>query len=250
MPSTGDRSAFESVTACTAAIVFGVPLEAEAFERLVQDRIHTRAGSLVIREGYLGGGRVAWCVAGAGPHAATRAATLLLDGHRPRTIISAGFAGGLDPSLTRGSVVRPSLAVMQGVDPIALCHASPNDGLILTIDRIVTTPSEKRMLRETTNARLVDMETAAVALVSRAAGRPCAAVRVVSDAASDELPREVTALVQPRSAAWRLGAALGAVGRRPRVALELWRLYEHAVVDGRTLAAAVAETCAAADLSA
>ena len=41
----------------------------------------------------------------------------------------------------------------------------------------------------------------------------------------------------------RLGAALGAIGRRPRAALDLWGLYENAVLDGRTLAAALADLC-------
>ena len=41
----------------------------------------------------------------------------------------------------------------------------------------------------------------------------------------------------------RLGAALGAIGRRPRAAADLWQLWEHAVVDGRALAAALADLC-------
>jgi hypothetical protein len=37
----------------------------------------------------------------------------------------------------------------------------------------------------------------------------------------------------------RLGAALAGIGRRPRAALDMWRLWEHAVVDGRALARAI-----------
>jgi hypothetical protein len=33
------------------------------------------------------------------------------------------------------------------------------------------------------------------------------------------------------------------IGRRPRAALDLWQLWERAVVDGRTLAAAVCRLC-------
>jgi hypothetical protein len=64
-------------------------------------------------------------------------------------------------------------------------------------------------------------------------------VRVISDDAMQELPREVAALVAPQSSMRRLGAAVAAIGRRPRAALDMWRLYEHAVADGRTLAAAL-----------
>ena len=57
--------------------------------------------------------------------------------------------------------------------------------------------------------------------------------------ASQDLPKEIAALVQPQSGMRRLGAALGAIGRRPRAAVDMWRLWEHAVVDGRTLAGAI-----------
>jgi hypothetical protein len=33
------------------------------------------------------------------------------------------------------------------------------------------------------------------------------------------------------------------LGRRPRAALDLWKLWERAVVDGRTLAGALEEIC-------
>ena len=117
---------------------------------------------------------------------------------------------------------------------------------IVSVSAIVATPAAKRALAVRSGAGLVDMETHAVAAVAAAAGLPCAAVRVISDAALDELPREVAALARPQSTLRRLGTALGAVGRRPGAALDLWRLYEHAVIDGRTLATALAETCAAA----
>jgi hypothetical protein len=76
-------------------------------------------------------------------------------------------------------------------------------------------------------------------MAAREAEIPCASVRVVSDTADQELPAEVAALAAPQSAARRLGRALGAIGRRPRAAFDLWRVWEHAVVDGRTLATAL-----------
>ncbi|MFM8290563.1 MAG: hypothetical protein ACKOC4_02545, partial [Planctomycetia bacterium] len=65
-----------------------------------------------------------------------------------------------------------------------------------------------------------------------------------SDDATQALPPEAMALARPQSTARRFGAVLGALGRRPAVAVDLWRLYEHAVVDGRTLAAALEALCA------
>ncbi|MGI9177138.1 MAG: hypothetical protein ACR2IT_04700, partial [Pirellulales bacterium] len=185
--------------------------------------------------------RVAWCISGIGIEAATAATRLLIEGHRPRLVVSAGFAGGLDPHLRRGSLVRPGVSLAEG-DPSSLSLSLPDPDTampmaIVTVSRVLASAEAKRRLAEASGAQLVDMETHAVATVARAAGLACSSVRVVSDDATQDLPREVAALGAPQSSMRRLGTALAAVGRRPRAAIDLWRLYEHAVVDGGTLAA-------------
>jgi hypothetical protein len=109
----------------------------------------------------------------------------------------------------------------------------------VSVDAVVTTAAAKRDLAAATAASLVDMETYAVATAAMHAGLHCVSIRVVSDGASQDLPKEIASLVQPQSGMRRLGAALGAIGRRPRAALDMWHLWEHAVVDGRTLAGAI-----------
>ncbi len=233
-----------------AGILFAMPIEADAFERMASDRVELHAGGLVFYEGRIAGRGVAWCITGVGSLAAARATRLLIDGHRPRVIVSAGFAGGLAASLVRGAVVRP-VSVAADDDRPAIPLASGDAGpagaagglRLITACRVLRTPAEKRAKHESSGADLVDMETHAIASVAATAGVPCTAIRVISDDAQHELPREVAALAEPQSAMRRLGTALGAIGRRPRAALDLWRLYEHAVVDGRTLAAALAAFC-------
>jgi len=234
-----------------AGIVFAVAQEADAFARLVTDTVETRAAGLVFHEATLADRRVAWCVGGIGAEAADRAARLLVDGHRPRLLVSAGFAGGLSASLARGAVVRPVLSVTADDAaplPLASDVTAALDpaaaATIVSVDRVVRTPEEKRALARATGGHLVDMETRSVAVVAREVGLPCAAIRVISDDAAQPLPAEVAALARPQSTGRLLGALVGAVGRRPGAALDLWRLYEHAVVDGRTLAAALADVVA------
>ena len=230
-----------TVPRCAAGIVFALPIEAEAFARLVDGQVELRGGGIPFHAGSIGGLVVAWCVGGVGQERAARATELLLDGHRPRRIISAGFAGGLDETIPRGSLVTPG-AVRREDEPVALPLAAAGQSsvrqrpLILTLDRIARTTAEKAALATATGAALVDMETFAVAAVAAAAGIPCHGLRVVSDAATDELPADLGRLVQPQSAARRAGAVLGMLGRRPRAVADLWRLWERAVVDGRTLA--------------
>jgi adenosylhomocysteine nucleosidase len=228
------------------AVVFALAVEADAFERLVADHHDTRGARFTFSTGVFGGRRIAWCLSGVGRAAAAAAARQLVAGHQPRLLVSAGFAGGLDPALRRGAAVRPDTVVTDGATrPLALV-APPGEAAhgpltIVTVDAVAATVEMKRRLAERTGGRLVDMETYAVAEVATAAGVPCAAVRVISDDAHETLPGEVASLANPQSALRRLGTLVGAVGRRPAAVADFWRLWERSVVDSRTLAAAVAE---------
>lgn len=233
---------------CEAGIVFALSIEADAFERRAQDRVEWRGPGVVVLEGTVAGIRVAWCVSGVGGQAAARAAALMIDGHRPRRLVTAGFAGGLDPALPRGGIVRPAAVTTEEAGtriPLAPIGAGAAGGepLLVSVAEVVATVAGKRALAARTGAAIVDMETHAIATLAVAAGLPCLGVRVVSDDATQTLPAEVAALSRPQSAFRRFGAVLGAVGRRPAAAVDLWRLYEHAVVDGRTLAAELERLC-------
>lgn len=222
-----------------AGIVFALSIEADAFARQVADAVTTRGGGLEFHAGSLAGRAVAWCVAGVGRERAARATQLLLDGHRPRRVISAGFAGGLSATFPRGLLVEPAAVRGEAAGPALPLATGPVDAarpLLVTLDRIIRTQSEKEAVAHETGAGLVDMETLAVATVATEAGLPCHGLRVISDAADDELPADVGRLIEPQSGARRAGTILALLGRRPRAAADLWRLWEQAVVDGRTLA--------------
>lgn len=225
-----------------AGVIFAMPVEADAFAARGQDASQVQAAGLTFHEGTVAGRRVAWVVAGAGLERAERACRLLIDGHRPELIVSAGFAGGLVAGIERGRVVSPSRAMRTGHEAVQLSHAAVSGGAkagaIVTIDHVACTAHEKQSLAAT-GAEFVDMETWGVARAAREAGLDCVGLRVVSDTASDELPREMAALVKPQSSLRRLGSALRAVSRRPGAAVDMWRLWENAVVDARALADAL-----------
>lgn len=228
---------------CEMGLVFAMPIEADAFACLGTNHTEIVADGMVFHEFTLAENRVAWCVAGVGRTRAGRAAKLLVDGHRPRSLVSAGFAGGLDPQLARGTLVRPTS--VRGIDDSsAITLAGEGGPTIVTVDAVLHSAADKRALAAKTGAAMVDMETLAVATVAREAGLPCHGLRIISDAAGDELPRDIGRLIEPQSTARKAGAVLGMLGRRPRAALDLWNLWERAVVDGRTLAAALAELIA------
>ncbi|MFO0424182.1 MAG: hypothetical protein ACK52C_11065 [Planctomycetia bacterium] len=226
-----------------AGIVFAMPVEADAFAARARQVVEMQAAGLEFHEGTVAGRRVAWVVAGAGRERAARSCRLLIDGHRPGLIVSAGFAGGLAVGIERGRVVSPVRAIRGEQDSIQLMHIGVSGiakaAAIITIDHVAVTAHEKQSLAVTTGAELVDMETWGVARAAREAGLECVGLRVVSDTVSDELPREMATLVKPQSSLRRLGSALRAVGRRPGAAVDMWRLWENAVVDARTLADAL-----------
>jgi adenosylhomocysteine nucleosidase len=158
-------------------------------------------------------------------------------------------------NLPRGSLTTPHRVLRRGQEPIALAPwpenflANSTATTLLTADSIATTPLEKRALAQATGADLVDMETWGVARRAMAAGLDCHSLRVISDAVDDQLPPEVARLVQPQSSLRRLGAACAALGRRPGAAVDLWRLWEHAVVDGKSLAFALEQLCGSLPVS-
>jgi len=249
-------------TGCALGVVFALAIEADGFAALATHVFDTQASGIVFREGLIAERRVAWCVSGAGSQAATLATQLLIDGHRPRLIASAGFAGGLCPSISRGSIVYPTRVLrvradmtvaetlpLTDIQPEAtfpnpvMMHDPSRMTSLVSVDHVVYTAAEKLRLFNSTGALVVDMESFSVASRSHAAGLRCASVRVVSDASEQDLPPEIGRLVQPQSAMRRVGAALAAIGRRPRAAADMWRLWEHAVIDGKTLAGALERLC-------
>lgn len=241
---------------CRLGIVFALPIEAHAFERLVSDTVRYQGSSLRITEGTLAGLPIAWTIGGVGGAAATRATQLLIDGHRPERLVSAGFAGGLSPELQQGQLIYPSRLLdgseagrpPLGVDPELAeplwAAVSSDTRSLVTVDHIIGDAAAKQQLHDRTGADLVDMETFAVATVAAAAGLSVLACRVVSDAAGDTLPREVAQVSKPQSTMRRFGTVLGAIGRRPKAALDFWKLWEQSLTQSQRLGQGLADLAA------
>ena len=148
-----------STSACHLGIIFALPIEAHSFERSVSDVVSHRANGLSISRGLFANRSVAWAVSGCGEVAAARAAQLIIDGHRPLRLVTTGFAGGLDPGLTRGQLIlpcqlldgsnrqRPPLPIDQDlVEPLWDKHP-PSKAALLTVTRVITDVATKKALR-------------------------------------------------------------------------------------------------------
>lgn len=224
---------------CDIGLVFALGMEASGLAQRMSGVIRISGAGFVGREGGIEGRRVVAIEAGAGRKAAEHGARALIAGHRPKWIISAGFAGGLDPRLELGDIVMANavadlegreLAIDINVDAQALAETPRlHIGRLITVDRVIREAKEKTRLGAERQAIAVDMESMAVAEVCRQEKVRFMVVRVISDSVARELPRDIDYLVKRRTTAGRLGAAARAVLRRPSSVRDMWQLKEDAL---------------------
>ncbi|HLJ10586.1 MAG TPA: 5'-methylthioadenosine nucleosidase [Planctomycetaceae bacterium] len=189
-------------------------------------------GDLVFRGGLFKNIRIALAQSGMGTKPARRATQALIDGHSPGWIISAGFAGALEPGMKVGDIVVANAIVDTAGTELAIdlkMPANPAAGLyvgrIVTVERMIAAVTEKKELAARHAAVAVDMESLAIAQVCRDAKVRFLAVRVISDDLSADLPPEIASVVGS-SGTVRLGAAFGAIWKRPGSVKDMWRLRE------------------------
>lgn len=227
-------------------LVFALPIESGGLEDLLSGVITIRGHGFTARQGGYKGRGVVLFRSGAGRNAAARATETLIAGHKPKWILSAGFAGGLTESVKRFDVIMADrlvdaagnrLSVDLRVDPQSLAKTpGVHVGGLLTVDQIVRFPDQKRALGEQHQALAVDMESFAVAEVCRREQVKFLAIRVISDPLEEELPPDVERLLRQNTRLSRLGAAVGAAWNRPGSVKDMWQLKENALVASDRLA--------------
>ena len=142
--------------------------------------------------------------AGVGRTRVAEGARLLIRRFSPQALVSVGFAGGLLPTLDRGTLIIGTEVVCEDSSPpwatadrdlveqfqaAADAAALPvQQGRLVTSRHVVADPASKAALRGKSGACAVDMETMGIAGVAHEAGLPWAAVRVIVDSAGDTLP--------------------------------------------------------------
>lgn len=164
-------------------------------------------------------------VTGMGPQRAAVGTSLVVERWRPAAVAAVGYAGALVPRLRRGDVVicravasaegdllHGASQLLTAARRAAADAGLPyHEGIGLTVERIVRTPTEKARLAA--QALVVDMESYAIARVAAGAGLPFLALRAVSDEASQPLP-DVAAFLDA-AGQLRPGALAAYLLRRP-----------------------------------
>jgi adenosylhomocysteine nucleosidase len=182
-----------------AGVVAALPAEARA----LGPSMRSSDGDSFEELASLSGSRLA--ISGIGYEAAHAAARALVDAG-VTALMSFGMAGGLDPALKAGSIVLPTELISPSGTRFLTCRSwreriaaavsslrAVTEGNLLTSALAIESVAAKAAAYQTSGAVAVDMESAAVAEVARAAHLPFIAVRVIVDTAADVLPRAVVA---------------------------------------------------------
>ncbi|MCW3051495.1 MAG: Nucleoside phosphorylase [Chthonomonadales bacterium] len=144
-------------------------------------------------------------VSGVGTTKAARETTAVVTSGQVQGLIVCGFGGGLTEQITPGSLmVAERVLDATGATSEAPKVYRPDRrmrelaegpcGDLVTVQRVLTTPEEKRALYARTKAQMVDMETVGAIVAAEQAGLPWLAVRVATDSVEEALPLDFNAL--------------------------------------------------------
>jgi len=134
-------------------------------------------------------------VTGIGIQKAAAAIQDALATHHPALVLTCGFAGGLNPVHPVGRVLFDD--ALAGSFRNRLTPSGAVAGRFTHSDRILVTATEKRKLFETSGADAVEMESSAIVAACRERGLPVMVVRVISDAATEDLPLDFNRFTRP-----------------------------------------------------
>jgi adenosylhomocysteine nucleosidase len=177
---------------------------------------------------------------------------------QPETIVSLGFGGALLPGLAPGQLVLgasfrrydPETGRLAEVEAPApprplgeLAASLMSAGLPAVTGSFVSTPGIIHKGRQGEPLRrlaqpVLDLETAALAAAAAAAGLPFLALRVITDAAGEEIPDFLRGGWDPGSGP-TIPQALGWLARDPRRLGPMLHLWRRSRLGARRLAAAL-----------
>jgi nucleoside phosphorylase len=172
-------------------------------------------------------------ITGMGRQNASRTVEQSLTRVSPRLVLTCGFAGGLKPGLPAGSLVYSiddDLQMAQDLDAFGAIPVRFHCGM-----QVVATAAEKRALRAATHADAVEMESGVIRELASARRIPSATIRVISDAADEDLPFDFNKLMTPAQDLSYIRLAR-AIFSAPRAIPGLLRLQRQTTTAARHLA--------------
>ena len=242
----------------------GIVTAFEPEAALVCRRLHLRhqEATVVGRlwQGHLHGQEVVVVRGGMGPERAAQAATWLLQHYALHGVLSVGFAGGLQASLTTGDAVLPLqiLALPAGTEAVSTCEdagitpdaclahlaavaatqatLTQHQGTLLSVAEIVTQAADKKRLGQRSGALAVDMESHSIGRVAAAHHLPFMVLRTIFDTHNDDVPFQANLFTSADGALQPL-RVLSYVARQPRLLAQMLPAWRKARLAARGLEA-------------
>ena len=134
-------------------------------------------------------------ITGMGVRNASKGTVEALSKNKPALVLTTGFAGGLNPKLKVGDVVFEEDAGAGLRSELIRLNAIPVQ--FHCADKVAVTAADKQALWKSTGADAVEMESSAIRQICCERGIPSATIRVISDAAVEDLPLDFNALMTP-----------------------------------------------------
>jgi len=125
---------------------------------------------------------------GVGLASAQKASHSMIQTYNPAAILNVGFAGGLNSQLNSGDFIIESHAGGLDLAALSFQEFKVKIGSVVSSQKSLSTPQQKNYFYQRTNALAVDMEWDAIKAESAKSGVPCAAIKIISDSASEVLP--------------------------------------------------------------
>ena len=217
------------------AVTFAVPHESHDLRRAF--RPVAAVGEYGWLRGEIARREVLLAHTGIGTAAAEKCVRTLLTEHRPRWLLSAGYAGALDPALTHAELFLAT----DFTAPALLARSTARRGTLTTQNTTAETPLEKAVLARVTGAQAVDMETSAIARVCTEHGIPMLSLRAISDTASAQIPVPLTTSYDLTRQRPRVLALLAFLARNPSRILPFARFVRGLTPARAALTAAILE---------
>src|SRR5207302_4432141 len=230
-------------------LTFAAKEESRPFEKLIGARSNLRV-----------------LLTGSGQRKAERAMRGALAEQLPKLVLTSGFAGGLNPELATGTVVFstdeevPSRRGNEADSPLnvqdpppylggyepclsaALLAADARPAKFYCSEKVVATAEEKRALWVSTGADAVEMESGVIRAICREHNIPSATVRVISDAANEDLPFDFNRLMDANQNLSYGKLALASL-KSPGKISALLKLQKHTRLAAEKLAEVLVSLC-------
>lgn len=173
------------------AVTFALPAESSDFVRLLAKRRSVSQPGVEWICGEFHGRPVAIVHTGVGEKACRPRIESFLQRQPVECLISAGFAGALDPKLHIGDLIiaenHSSASLLQS-PKLRLTGMAVHLGRMVTVPMIVGSTEERAELARRTAAAAVDMETEFIAAACALRGVPLISLRAISDTSGQPFP--------------------------------------------------------------